>query len=349
MTEAFATVDMPVPSKKRASLRCKVDTGAGGNVMPLRAFAKLFPNWLTKTRMPVGLRKCNTKLRAYNGTNIPQLGALETTITWKDEETKEVNKMDTTFYIADTPGPAILGLPSCSRLRIVNLNCSVQLRKHGQPIKSSKEREKVKQDMKNLKPINSKDDLIKAYPDRFEGIGKFPGTYHIYLKEDAIPVVHTPRKCPIAIRPLVDKKLDKLLEQDIIVPVTEPTDWVSSLAYSWKADGDLRTCLNPTHLNKAIRRDHYRTPTLEEITHELAGSTKFTKVDGSSSYYCIVLDYESSLLTTFNTHRGRFHFVCLPFGLACAQDIFQRMMDQILDRCEGVIGIADDIIIHGRR
>ena len=41
---------------------------------------------------------------------------------------------------------------------------------------------------------------------------------------------------------------------------------------------------------------------LEEITHELAGSTKFTKVDGSSSYYCIVFNYESSLLTTFNTH-----------------------------------------------
>ena len=173
--------------------------GAGGNMMPLRVFAKLFPNWLMETGMPTGLQKCNTKLRAYNRTNIPQLGALETTITWKDEETKEVNKMDTTFYIADTPGPAILGLPSCSRLSIGNLNCSVQLRKHGQPIKTCKEREKVKQDMKNLKPINSKDDLIKAYPDRFEGIRKFPGTYHIYLKEDAIPVVHTPQKCPIAI------------------------------------------------------------------------------------------------------------------------------------------------------
>ena len=146
----------------------------------------------------------------------------------------------------------------------------------------------------------------------------------------------------------VDEKLDKLLEQEVIVPVTEPTDWVSSLAYSWKADSDLRTCLNPTHPNKAIRRDHYRTPTLEEITHELAGSTKFTKVNGSSSYYCIVLNYESSLLTTFNTHRGRFRFIHLPFRLACAQDIFQRMMGQILDRCEGVIGIADDIIIHGK-
>ena len=165
MTEAFATVDMPVASKKRASLRCKVDTGAGGNVMPLRAFAKLFPNRLTKSGMPTGLQKCNTKLRAYNGTNIPQLSALDTLIAWKDEETKEVNKMDTTVYITDTPGPAILGLPSCSRLRIVNLNCSVQLRKHGQPIKSCKKREKVKQDMKNFKLINSKDNLIKAYPD----------------------------------------------------------------------------------------------------------------------------------------------------------------------------------------
>ena len=85
MTEAFATVDMPVASEKRASLQCNVDTGAGGNVMPLRAFAKLFPNRLTKTGMPTGLRKCNTKLRAYNGTNITQLSVLETTITWKDE------------------------------------------------------------------------------------------------------------------------------------------------------------------------------------------------------------------------------------------------------------------------
>ena len=53
-------------------------------------------------------------------------------------------------------------------------------------------------------------------------------------------------------------------------------------------------------------------------------------------------------MTTFNTHRGRFCFVCLPFGFACAQDIFQQIMDKILSQCEGVIGIADDIIIHRR-
>ena len=40
----------------------------------------------------------------------------------------------------------------------------------------SKEREKIRRDMKNLNLINSKDDLIKAYPDQFKGIGKFLGT-----------------------------------------------------------------------------------------------------------------------------------------------------------------------------
>ena len=51
---------------------------------------------------------------------------------------------------------------------------------------------------------------------------------------------------------------------------------------------------------------------------------------------------------TFNTPWGRFRFVCLPWGLACAQDIFQQMMDQILIYCDGVIGIKDDVVVHGK-
>ena len=141
------------------------------------------------------------------------------------------------------------------------------------------------------------------------------------------------------------EKLNEFLEQGIIVPVEEPTDWVS-FAYSWKANGKLRVCLDQRDVNKAIKRDHYKIPTIEEITHQLAGSKKFTKVDGTLSYLCIVLDYASSLLTIFNTPWGRYRFVCLSWSLTCAQDIFQWMMDQIQECCEGAIGIADDVIIH---
>ena len=77
------------------------------------------------------------------------------------------------------------------------------------------------------------------------------------------PITHAPQKCPIAMWPLVCEKLDEFMEQGIIIPVEEPMDWVSSLTYSWEANGKLRVCLDPQDVNKAIKRDHYKTPTVE--------------------------------------------------------------------------------------
>ena len=69
-------------------------------------------------------------------------------------------------------------------------------------------------------------------------------------------------------------------------------------------------------------------------------------LDSTPLHLCIVLDYDSSLLTTFNTQWARYQIVLLSWGLACAQDIFQYMMDQILDHWDCVIGIADDVVIN---
>ena len=50
----------------------------------------------------------------------------------------------------------------------------------------------------------------------------------------------------------------------------------------------------------------------------------------------------------FNTPWGRYRFVHLPWSHTCAQDIFQWMLDQILEQCKGSVAIADDVIIHGK-
>ena len=81
--------------------------------------------------------------------------------------------------------------------------------------------------------------------------------------------------------------------------------------------------------------------------HEFAHSCFFTKLDAHHGYWSIILDQDSSLLTTFNSPFGRYRFLRHPFGLVCSQDIFQKKMDQILAECQGCIGIADDITIHG--
>ena len=100
-------------------------------------------------------------------------------------------------------------------------------------------------------------------------------------------------------------------------------------------------------LNRAICCDHHKMPTVEEGAHEFANLHYFTKLDAHHGYWSIVLDEESSLLTTFNGPFGRYCFLHLPFGLVCSQDIFQKKMDQFLEECHGCIGIANDITVHG--
>ena len=208
-TDAFATVQMPaeIGPNKLKTLKCKVDTGAGGNVMPLHAFTKLFPRCINADGSPRGLKSSTTCLTAYNGSKILQFGTLDTAIDWTPKGKDVANHLRTRWYMADTPGPAILGLPSCAKLGIVELNCAVNIQKRQlvQQKNPTTEGRNVNQDLQHLNspPLNTKKDLIKAYPDRFEGIGHFPGTYHITLCSDAKPIVHAPWKCPIAMQPLV--------------------------------------------------------------------------------------------------------------------------------------------------
>ena len=129
--------------------------------------------------------------------------------------------------------------------------------------------------------------------------------------------------------------------------MTEPTNWVSSLVYAQKPSGKWRICLDPKDLNQAIKRSQHHTPTLDEITHKFSGSTIFSKLDARHGYWSVLLDEESSYLTTFNSPFGRYRFLRLPFGLCVSQDVFQHRMDQILEKCPGTVGIADDVGVYG--
>ena len=134
----------------------------------------------------------------------------------------------------------------------------------------------------------------------------------------------------------------------VITHIDQPTDWVSSITYVQKANGELHLCLDLCDLNRAIHCNHHKMPTVEEVAHKFANSCYFTKLNACHGYWSIVLDGESSLLTNFNSPFGRYCFLHLPFGLVCSQDIFQKKMDQFLKECPICIRIADDITVHGR-
>ena len=53
------------------------------------------------------------------------------------------------------------------------------------------------------------------------------------------------------------------------------------------------------------------------------------------------------MLTTFNTSYGRCRWLRLPFGLSVSPEIFQKRVIQTLEGLDGVLNIADDILIYG--
>ena len=191
------------------------------------------------------------------------------------------------------------------------------------------------------------EDLKKLYPNSFDRLGSLKGAYNIRIDPTVKPVTHARRKVPIESKEAIDKELDYLIEEEIITEQVEPTPWVSSVTFPRKPNGEVRVCLGPSNLNKAIIREHHKPMTVEEIAHELAGATVYTKADALKAFLQIHLTHEASLLTTFNSHRGWLRFLQMPFGAKMSQDVFQLQMDAILEQCPGVIGIHDDMVIFG--
>ena len=144
------------------------------------------------------------------------------------------------------------------------------------------------------------------------------------------------------------ESLEQMVQDGIIAKVEGPTDWVSSMVVREKTDGKLRICLDPSDLNKALKREHYPSRTTEEVNHKFVNAKFFTKLDAKNGYWNVKLDEESSCLTTFNTPFGRYRFLRLPFGLKVSQDIFQCLMDDAYQNCRGAVNIADDVEVYGR-
>ena len=149
------------------------------------------------------------------------------------------------------------------------------------------------------------EDLKKLYPNSFDRLGSLKGAYNIRVDPSVKPATHARRKVPIESKEAIDRELDYLIEEEIIMEQVEPTLWVSSVTFPRKPNGEVRVCLDPSNLDKAIIREHHKPMTVEEIAHELAGAMVYTKANALKAFLQIHLMHEASLLMTFNSHRGR--------------------------------------------
>ena len=190
--------------------------------------------------------------------------------------------------------------------------------------------------------------VTATYTDVFQGLGCMEGALHLEVDESASPSIMPPRRVPLALTERLKEELARLEKANVIKKEEEPTDWVSSLVETEKPNGKLRVCIDPQHLNKALKRSHYPLPVIEDILPELADVKVFSKADLKDGFLQIQLDQESSKLTTFQTPWGRYRYLRMPFGISPVPECFQRKLDQNLEGLEGIYKVADDILITGR-
>ena len=76
------------------------------------------------------------------------------------------------------------------------------------------------------------------------------------------------------------------------------------MAVAHKANGDLRICIDPREMNKALVKSSHPVPTVNELLPEISNAKFFSKCDVRNGFWHVLLDDSSSRLTTFATPFG---------------------------------------------
>ena len=186
--EAYTVIKLPASdsSKGTTSVHVKIDTGSGGNILPLHLFQQLHPKQTSPDGLPIGLDPIQTKLTTYNGSPIPLYRILWGPILWQPNTPgAQPCIIHSYWYIADTPSPALLGLPACEKLAVIQVNCAVKTTQSNRsltgitPTQAARAAKPPAARSLKSKCIKSTNDLTREFPDRFTGVGKFPGEYKI--------------------------------------------------------------------------------------------------------------------------------------------------------------------------
>jgi len=133
-----------------------------------------------------------------------------------------------------------------------------------------------------------------------------------------------------------------------LIPV-DHSEWATPVVPILKGDGSVRLCGDfKITVNPVLVSTEYPLPKIEHLYARIAGARYFSKIDLKDAYQQLVLDDSSRALTTVNTIKGLFRYTRVPFGLKSSAGEFQKAIESITKKLEGVEVFIDDIIVSGK-
>ena len=101
----------------------------------------------------------------------------------------------------------------------------------------------------------------------------------IPIDPEVQPIAQTTRRVPYHLRDKLSDKLDELVELDIIEKVSGLSSWVSPVVVVRKPSGEIRLCVDMRQANRAVKRERYPIPTIDEVLQDLNQRKFFSKLD----------------------------------------------------------------------
>jgi len=176
-----------------------------------------------------------------------------------------------------------------------------------------------------------------------KGINPAIVQHRIYLTEEAKPKCDSQRRLNPIMQKAVRAEIVKLLDNEIIYPISG-SQWISPVHAMPKKAGftvverdkkelvqtrlpmKIRVCIDYQKLNAATSKDHFPFPFIDQMLERLAGHEYYCFLVGYSGYNQILIAPEDQEKTTFTCPFGTFAYRRMPFGLCNAPAMFQHCM-----------------------
>ena len=298
---------------------CLMDTGATVNVIGYTNLKKIL-----KVEHQI-LEKSNARIESFGGHQINVLGKFAFECR-RNEEKYKIN-----FQVVSNEHGPLLSAETCTGLGLIKFCKNIQVVKGN-----------ITQEM-----LESAEKIINQNLSVFEGLGLMEGEVSLEVDEEMAPVMQPPRRHAIHKTEALKTEIEVLLKSGVIVKEEGHTDWCSNVMLL----GDKRKnriVLDPIDLNKALKRQRYQMPKIEEMLPNLDKAKVFTKLDARKGFWQLKLDEKSSKLTTFWTPWGRYRWLRMPFGISPAPEVFQHRQHELLSGLVGVEVMADDLLVYGK-
>ena len=308
-------------------LEMEVDTGASRSTVNEQKYHELLSNY------PLYDSKIN--LCSYSGTSVPILGCVKVPVSYENSSEHWLE-----LIVVKGIRPSLFGRDLLSKIKLNWENIF-----------------KVKESLNSSLLVPKCDSYPRDFNTLLEhhkrvfstvGMGIRDFTASIKLKPDAKPVYRKSRPVPYSMVSDVHKEYDRLIEADILYPVTS-SQWASPTVHIPKTQGGLRVCGDFKEVNELILDDGYKLPNCQDLFARIAVSGSqpkiYSVIDLAGAFNQLYLDQESADILVLNTCRGLLGTKRLCFGIKTAPAQFQATIDKILAGIDNVFIYIDDILV----